>query len=116
MTGPRMPWVPWRIDDHLAITRGWPVVADGIYRRLLDVLWLDGSLPADESDLRAISGASRAEFQRGSKYFLHLIPVGDDGRRRNPDIAAQREDALQRYLQRNQRARDAANKRWGMKT
>lgn len=107
-----MTWVPFRIDDHLAVTRGWPLVAEAVYFRLVCFLWIDGSLPADERELQAIVGAKPAEWRRAWPYVQSYIPVGDDGRRRNPDIAAQREEALARYERRSASARHAAEARW----
>lgn len=58
-----LPFLPWFCGDFIASTRGWSVTAGGAYRELLDVQWSMGSLPADQKELRAMIGATPAEWR-----------------------------------------------------
>lgn len=110
MTAP--PWMPWRVVDDLAITQGWPLVAVGIYHRLIAAQWLAGDLPCAETELRAIAGANVTEWKRSRAYIEPRFPIADDGRRRDPAIAAIRADSVARYARQVERARKAARARW----
>lgn len=109
----RFPMLPWYPDDHLGSTRGWPLIADGILRRLLDAQWINGELPRDENALRLIAGATKSEWKRGWHYVEKKIPICEDGMRRNPRMERHRSKAIELSNKRNEVARRAAIKRWG---
>lgn len=58
-----LPWFPWYPGDHLRRTRGWPLIARGIYRELLDAQWDMGRLPADPEALKVLVGATAKEWE-----------------------------------------------------
>ena len=60
---PQFPRLPWFPRDFASATRGWPLIARGIYRELLDAQWDMGALPNDEMILRRIVGATEAEWK-----------------------------------------------------
>lgn len=83
--------------------------------RLLDVQWRRGSLPGDHA---AVAGMLRGlgltpELARQCRLavVLRLFPVAD-GRRGNPLLHAEREDARRRTAANTERARAAALARW----
>jgi uncharacterized protein YdaU (DUF1376 family) len=88
----RMPWYP---RDFASSTRGWPLIARGLYRELLDVQWDMGSLPAEPGDLRAIIGASPREWSIAWPFVEPKLPLGADGRRQNPRLEQHRAKAAE---------------------
>lgn len=106
---PQMARMPWYPRDFASATRGWPLVARGIYRELLDAQWDLGGLPNDAEVLRGIAGASPAEWRRGWPVVRSKFRVGPDGRLRNARLEQHRETALNL----RKRAKSGAKGRWG---
>lgn len=57
--------LPWFPRDFMASTRGWPIVAKGIFRELLDAQWDLCVLPADLHELQRLIGATDDEWTVG---------------------------------------------------
>jgi uncharacterized protein YdaU (DUF1376 family) len=97
MSGPGFPWLKWFPRDFASSTRGWPLVARGVYRELLDAAWdIGGPLPDDQERLRALAGASPAEWRIAWRYVETKFPVGEGGRV-NPRLEEHRVAALREY-------------------
>jgi len=86
-----MPWYP---RDFLASTRGWPLISRAIYRELLDSQWEQGGLPRDAADLRALVGATAAEWRVGWAKVAPKFPVDTDSLRRNRKLEEHRQKAM----------------------
>lgn len=95
-----MPWFPWWITDQLHVMRGWPLIGRAVYRELLDIQWLDGSLPADPEKLRALVGATSTQWWAAWCHIEPAFPVTSDGTRRNPQLENLRQQQYQRHQKR----------------
>ena len=104
-------WVKWCPRDFRASTHGWPLVARGAYRELLDVQFDMGWLPADERELQVLAGASGPEWKRAWPYLESKFPLWGD-KRLNPRMKDEREDALRRHADAVENGRKGARKRW----
>jgi uncharacterized protein YdaU (DUF1376 family) len=110
----RMPWYP---RDFLAATRGWPLVARGLYHVLLDAQW-DlggfgvGTLPADEKQLQCIAAATPAEWREAWPYVEPKFPKADGGRR-NARLEHHRAAAIHEFKARRKGAEATNRKRYG---
>jgi uncharacterized protein YdaU (DUF1376 family) len=92
---PQMAKMPWYPRDFASATRGWPLVARGAYRELLDAQWDMGTLPADPRELRLIVAATPKEWAMCWPLLESKMPVFPDGRRRNPRLEAHRVKAAE---------------------
>jgi uncharacterized protein YdaU (DUF1376 family) len=92
---PQMAKMPWYPRDFASATRGWPLVARGAYRELLDAQWDMGALPEDPRELRLIIAATPKEWSACWPFLESKMPVFSDGRRRNPRLEAHRVKAIQ---------------------
>ena len=92
---PQMAKMPWYPRDFASATRGWPLVARGAYRELLDAQWDMGSLPEDSRELRLIVAATPKEWGVCWRLIESKVPVFPDGRRRNPRLEAHRVKAVE---------------------
>jgi uncharacterized protein YdaU (DUF1376 family) len=101
----RFAWLKWFPRDFQSATRGWPLVARGAYRELLDVAWDMGSLPADPRELRALISATAREWRAAWPFLESKFQIGSDGRRRNARLEEHRHAALEEH---DKRARGAA--------
>jgi uncharacterized protein YdaU (DUF1376 family) len=86
-----MPWFPGAFSGA---TRGWPLIATGAYRALLDCQWDLGSLPVSEKELRLLAGATAREWRIAWPYLEQKFPVDADDRRRNARLEQNRREAL----------------------
>lgn len=111
--GPQFSRLPWYPADFAASTRGWPLLARGAYRELLDAQWTMGALPADHATLRAIVGATPAEWRKAWPYLEPKFPIGGDGQRRNERLEHHRGVALELHAKRQAGAKKTNAKRWG---
>lgn len=87
-------WLPWFPRDFAASTLGWPLIARGIYRELLDAAWEMQGLPESPKDLREIVRASPQEWAKSWPLIEPKFPVGVDRRRRNPKLEQHRKQAI----------------------
>ena len=78
-----MPWRPYYPNDFAGVTRGWPIVARGVFHELLDAAWTQGALPDDAHQLRAIARCTPLEWRSAWPYVEPHFPVGDDNQRHN---------------------------------
>jgi uncharacterized protein YdaU (DUF1376 family) len=92
---PQMAKMPWYPRDFASATRGWPLVARGAYRELLDAQWDMGSLPEDPVQLRTIVAATPKEWSTCWPLLEPKMPLFPDGRRRNPRLEAHRVKAAE---------------------
>ena len=109
----RMPYYP---RDFRSSTLGWPLVARGVYRELLDAQWDSGgagvgTLPDDEEALRTIVGASPAEWKTAWRYIAPKFPQVDGGRR-NHRLEMHRQTAIEEFVKRRKGALTTNAKRW----
>jgi uncharacterized protein YdaU (DUF1376 family) len=93
---PQFPKMPWFPRDFASSTRGWPLVARGVYRELLDAQWDMGALPNDEEALRAIAVTSPTEWKTAWRYVEPKFPMTEGGRR-NPRLEHHRAVLLRKY-------------------
>jgi uncharacterized protein YdaU (DUF1376 family) len=94
MTPPKgLPIMPWFAGDFLRSTRGWSVTAKGVYRELLDAQWEFGQLPYQPEELRALIGATRAEWVAGWLKCSGKFPATDDYRQ-NARLEEHRQEVL----------------------
>ena len=90
--------LPWYPRDFMSSTRGWPLVARGAYRELLDAQWDMGTLPVDPTELRALAGATEAEWAIAWPRVESKFPLNCNGRK-NQKLERVRTDA-ESYAQR----------------
>jgi uncharacterized protein YdaU (DUF1376 family) len=108
------PWYPWYPSDFLASTRGWPLTATGGYRSLLDCQWDRGALPESERELRALIGATAAEWRITWRFVESKFPVDDDGKRRNARLERHRRRAVELHEDRRRVSALGNAARWGV--
>jgi uncharacterized protein YdaU (DUF1376 family) len=94
---PQMARMPWYPRDFASSTRGWPLVARGAYRELLDAQWDLGSLPVDPAGIRAIAGATSKEWQIAWPFIEPKLLVNADDRRRNARLEVHRRKAVEQF-------------------
>jgi hypothetical protein len=110
--GTPLAWYRWYPGDHLRVLRGWPLIARAVYRELLDAQWDLGVLSAAPERLRAIVGASEAEWRIAWSWCRRHFPRAGTGRR-NPALEALRATQVA-LVEHRRRAGQAGNdKRWG---
>jgi len=90
----------------MSSTRGWPLVARGAYRELLDAQWDMGTLPIDQEELRALAGATEAEWAIAWPRIESKFPLNCQGRK-NARLESHRDKAVQLYEKRALGARTA---------
>jgi uncharacterized protein YdaU (DUF1376 family) len=110
----RMPFYP---RDFRSSTLGWPLIARGAYRELLDAQWDSGgasigTLPDDEEALRSIVGATPAEWKVAWRFIEAKFPRVDGGRR-NERLESHRKVAVDEFEKRRKGALKTNAKRWG---
>ena len=110
---PQMARLPWYPRDFASSTRGWPLVARGIYRELLDASWDMGGLPDDPEILRGIAAATRDEWAVGWALVSPKWTRGDDGLLRNSRLEEHRAKALDLHTKRRAGAEKTNAKRYG---
>ena len=69
----------------------------GIYIKLLCRQWIEGSLPSCTGDLSRLAGEDEDSFCLLWDLLEHKFPAGEDGRLRNPRLAAERAKAESIY-------------------
>tara|TARA_R100000808_G_scaffold21732_1_gene46998 strand:+ start:1359 stop:2417 length:1059 start_codon:yes stop_codon:yes gene_type:complete len=77
-------------DEDVALV---PNDAVGIYIKLLCRQWIEGSLPSCTGSLSRLSGEDEDSFVYLWELLSHKFPEGEDGRLRNPRLAAERDKA-----------------------
>lgn len=92
---PQMAKMPWYPRDFASATRGWPLVARGAYRELLDAQWDMSTLPEDPRELRLIVAATPKEWSTCWPLLESKLPIFLDGRRRNPRLETHRNKAVE---------------------
>lgn len=112
-TPEQLHWYRWCPGDWLRLTRGWPLVAKGVVRELLDAQWDQGGLPKEEATLRKLVDASPTEWRSVWPYVEQQFPLGADGRRRNSDLEERRTTARERYEKQQAASQTAHDARWG---
>jgi uncharacterized protein YdaU (DUF1376 family) len=105
-------WYRWFPSDFLAETRGWPALARGLYRELLDAQWHMGALPAPPAELRRIVQYTASEWRRAWPLVERHFPQGGGGRS-NPRLEAERREAIARYERRRAAGLRGHAVRWG---
>jgi uncharacterized protein YdaU (DUF1376 family) len=101
MSGPGFPWLKWYPRDFASATRGWPLVARGLYHALLDAQWdiggcTVGTLPDDEKQLQLIAAATPAEWRQAWPYVEPKFPQVPGGRR-NARMEKHRAEGMREY-------------------
>jgi uncharacterized protein YdaU (DUF1376 family) len=108
----RLVYLPWFPRDFYASTRGWPLIARGIYRELLDLQFEQKSIDFSPENLRKAIGASRKEWQIAWPLIEPKFPQGADGRRRNRRLDQHLTTSLEKAEKSKARATTAARARW----
>lgn len=73
-----LPYMQWYPSDYVAATAHLTLGEDGLYRRLIDLLWMEGgSVPSDERWLRKRLRVTPAEWEEHWPAVVEL--VNDDG-------------------------------------
>ena len=78
----------------LSIARGWPMATLGVYHALHDLQWDCSGLPAEPDDIRRMANVPPREWRVAWPLVSPYFPIDADGRRRNPQLAVQRYDAV----------------------
>jgi uncharacterized protein YdaU (DUF1376 family) len=117
MTTPPFPRMPWYPRDFASSTRGWPLVARGVYRELLDCQWDAGgsgvgTLPDDEEHLQRLAGATAGEWRVAWPYIKLKLPKVKGGRR-NGRLEHHRAVAVREFEARRRGAAATNLKRYG---
>jgi uncharacterized protein YdaU (DUF1376 family) len=92
----RVCWYCWYPADFMTATQGWPLIAKGAYRELLDAQWNMGGLPADEASLKRLISATPSDWKAIWPLMKSKLPVASDGKRRNPRLEEERVKAIKR--------------------
>jgi len=117
-SGPQFARMPWYPRDFASSTRGWPLVARGVYRELLDSQWdlgglnHGGILPEDQEALRVLAGASAPEWLIAWPFVEPKFPLVPGGRQ-NARLEAHRQNAVKEFLGHRRGAEMTNRKRWG---
>jgi uncharacterized protein YdaU (DUF1376 family) len=103
-------YFPFYVKDWLASrsVKRMTLAQRGAYLELLCAQWLDGSLPDDKDELRAILAVSEPEFSKVWSRVEPMFPVCSDGQRRNEKLSELREKALEK----SEKASASVSKRW----
>lgn len=73
------------------------VTAEGIYFRLCLYQWEDESLPATAGRLQRLVRATDAEWAAFDEFLDECFPISEDGKRRNPRVASEREQIATKF-------------------
>lgn len=110
----RLPWFPHYPGTFMSETRGWPLLARGAFRELLDAQWDLGQLPNDPKQLRILIGATRHEWRKAWPFVEpRFPPLVSGGFRQNPALEALRKDSQDRLDRRRAASQRAHEVRWG---
>ena len=103
-------YFPFYVKDWLASrsVKRMTLAQRGAYLELLCAQWLDGSLPDDKDELRAILAVAEPEFSKVWSRVEPMFPVCSDGQRRNEKLSELREKALEK----SEKASASISKRW----
>jgi uncharacterized protein YdaU (DUF1376 family) len=117
MTASGFPWLKWFPRDFASSTRGWPLVARGVYRELLDCQWdLGGSqpgiLPDDPEQLRELARARASEWKVAWRFVARKFPRVAGGRQ-NARLEEHRKASIRELTGRQKGAQRTNAKRWG---
>lgn len=105
-----MPWFP---ESFIAATRGWSFTERAIYRELLDVQWIQGSLPNDEKELIRLVGCSRKEWAASWPRVRQKFDLVD-GELKNARLEEHRAKAISLRDKRRFGAQKTNAKRYGI--
>jgi hypothetical protein len=105
-------WYRWYPGDFLRVVRGWPFVARGVFRELLDAQWDLGELPTAPGRLRDLVGLSAAEWTLAWKFCAPHFPRSATGRR-NPKLEDLRAMQVALVERCHRAGRAGARARWG---
>ena len=93
-------WFRHHPGDMLSLSRGWPVVAVGLFHVLRDCQWDMGSLPGDANELRRLVHVDARDWRSAWPIIASHFPLdSSDDCRRNPWLASERFDSLARHWQ-----------------
>lgn len=109
-----IPFIKLDIDDFLTspVVQNMSNTAIGIYMLLLMKQWRDESLPNDERQLRMISRSMAFGWDEFAPFLDDVFPVSEDGLRRNPRMAADREQIVKTQEERSKHGQKGAKGRW----
>lgn len=102
---PKLWWMKLNTQDYVLRTMQWPIAARALYVDLCALQWNDGSLPAGPTELRLICRFSPREFAQAWLRVETHFPLDPDGRRRNPELAAEYLRAVQVSQNKNRQRR-----------
>ena len=96
------------VDDTARLS----LEATGAYVRLLCHQWINGPLPDDLDLLARLVGTTVDRFRLVWAEIGDRFPVGDDGRRANPELESKRLESIQYRERQAQQGRKGAKVRW----
>lgn len=96
MKGYNFDFMPLYLDqwEQSNVIGSMPAAAEGLFLRLILKQWRNESIPADEERCRLLSRATTKEWKEFLPFFEEAFPVGDDGKRRNPQAGDRRRASI----------------------
>lgn len=110
---PSRPWYRWFPSDYLGDTAHLSIEEDCLYRRLLDLHWKLGHLPADEQMLARLARFPQDKFESAWPQVRPFFR--DPGGRKKKLVNSRMQRLLADCSYRIEQKRDAANARWNKK-
>ena len=112
----RLPYIKWFPSDFAGATRGWSIVARGLYRELIDAQWDMGGLPNDEAALRRIVAFDPdMDWTAAWSVVRSKFELCADGKLRNAKVEQLRELAGAEAIVHSENGKLGAAVRWGNK-
>ena len=105
-------WMPLYVADYLGDTMRLTTEQHGAYLLLIMDYWRNGPLPDDDSSLSSITKLPVSTWRKYRPMFEKLFKVSE-GAWRHKRIDEELQQAQTNSEKYEQRARKAANKRWG---
>jgi len=98
--------------DFFMDTVEWTVEEVGIYWRLLEAQWVNGSIPNDPVRLARIAGCGPKKFSSGWKIVKSKFNLNGDGRLQNQRLEETREEQRKYREAQSESGKLGAQKRW----
>lgn len=103
-------YLPLMHRDWLSSSRvrRMPLAAQGAFLALICHQWEDGHVPSETEDIAPLLGITERELNGFWRHIDAAFPIGEDGRRRNPRVERDRDEATRKVS-----ARKANGKKGG---
>lgn len=112
-----MHWMPLFVGDYLADTKLLSTEEHGAYLLLIMHCWEAGSFPDDDKIICRITGLSAYKWRKHRENILKFFAKFFENNCEkfyHPKVERVRERQQAKSLQRVEKAREAANRRWGL--